>query len=383
MIGLSPLALGSGAIGTSSYSIASLLPAVSQRLSVSPAAGGQLVTVFALACAVSCPAVAMVASVKGWDRRRLVLGALVIAGLGNACCALASTPASMFAARILTALGSAVYVPAATSLAATRSAPHRSARAIAVVLSGLSASLLLGIPATSSGMNLLHGDQGVFWSITALCLISAGVIAAFVPSSEHPTRLGTTAPKERRTSRVGGQSMLVLAVTLLATLATFMVYTYITLILAVPSADGMPMVILLSAYGVGAVAGTLLGGRAADRWHPAWVVLVATAMSAIVLLLLGWVIRIPASPVVVALVLTGWGCACWAIYSPLSAWLSTPVLMSFNTAAVYAGMAIGGLLGGVVVAETDPSTLVPVAAAAALAASCVVVVARPRSPVPE
>ncbi|ALG06388.1 hypothetical protein AOZ06_05115 [Kibdelosporangium phytohabitans] len=182
---------------------------------------------------------------------------------------------------------------------------------------------------------------------------------------------------------MGGQSMLVLAVTLLATLATFMVYTYITLILAVPSADGMPMVILLSAYGVGAVAGTLLGGRAADRWHPAWVVLVATAMSAIVLLLLGWVIRIPASPVVVALVLTGWGCACWAIYSPLSAWLSTPVLMSFNTAAVYAGMAIGGLLGGVVVAETDPSTLVPVAAAAALAASCVVVVARPRSPVPE
>lgn len=369
---LYPLAAGSAAVGTSSYSVASLLPAISRRLAISPLVGGQLVTAFAVACAVSSFAVALIAQARAWDRRRIVVSALLITGVGNACTALAPAIVPMFGARIVTAVGVAVYVPAATTLAAAVSSPGRRARAMAVVLSGLTAALLLGVPATSALLEFISGDQGVFWLITASCLVAACVIHTVVPGRADTAPL----PAMDHGVAVRARRTLVLVMTLLATIATFMIYTYITMVLAKPTAYGAPVTMLLATYGLGAVAGNALAGRAADRWHPARVLVIATASSAVALLLLAWAVAIPA-PMTVAVVLMVWGGACWSIYTPANAWLSAPILVSLNTSGVYLGMATGSLLGGVVVDWAGVNVLIMTAALAAGAACVLVIAARP------
>ncbi|MDN5860582.1 MAG: MFS transporter, partial [Pseudonocardia sp.] len=81
------LAAGAFAVGTSAYVVAGVLPEISAEMGVSVGAAGQLATVFALAYAIGAPIVATLAS--RWDRRTLLVVALLAAAAGNALTALA------------------------------------------------------------------------------------------------------------------------------------------------------------------------------------------------------------------------------------------------------------------------------------------------------
>ncbi|WP_062378592.1 MFS transporter [Pseudomonas abietaniphila] len=67
------LALGTFAVGTESFMIAGLLPGMAKDLGVSVATAGQLVTVFALAYALSSPVLAALTGNLGfgeqWNRK--------------------------------------------------------------------------------------------------------------------------------------------------------------------------------------------------------------------------------------------------------------------------------------------------------------------------
>ncbi|GAA3083665.1 hypothetical protein GCM10010464_54660 [Pseudonocardia yunnanensis] len=101
------LLLGGGAfaVGTSAYVVSGVLPAVSGELGVSLTAAGQLATAFSLAYAIGAPLLAAVT--RRWDRRTLLLAALVLAALGNGLSALATTYPLLIAGRIIAALGAA------------------------------------------------------------------------------------------------------------------------------------------------------------------------------------------------------------------------------------------------------------------------------------
>ncbi|MFD1049182.1 MFS transporter, partial [Kibdelosporangium lantanae] len=148
-----------------------------------------------------------------------------------------------------------------------------------------------------------------------------------------------------------------LGVTLLATTGCFTVYTYMTQLLPTPGVQGWPVAVLLACYGGGAVAGNILSGRFADRWHPAWVLVVATVTSCVALIVLTVV---AVAPPVLALVLMVWGGACWSVYSPANTIilsLHQPFLLSLNASAIYSGMALGGLLGGLLIAGLGAGAL--------------------------
>jgi predicted MFS family arabinose efflux permease len=75
------LALGTFAVGTESFMIAGLLPGMAKDLDVSVATAGQLVTVFALAYALSSPVLA--ALTGNLNRRRLLIGAMALFAVAN------------------------------------------------------------------------------------------------------------------------------------------------------------------------------------------------------------------------------------------------------------------------------------------------------------
>jgi DHA1 family inner membrane transport protein len=373
MLRVYPLAGGTLATGTSGYVMAGVLPAMSARLGISPALTGQLVTIFAMTAAVAGPLV--VGLTRRWSRCRVALVALCITGVGNVATALAPTIGLVVGARVVTAVGVAVYVPAATVLSAAVASAERRAQAASVVIAGLTVALLVGVPAAAALLVVFGGYRDVFLAIAGMCLIAAAAVFMTMPRVS-----GYRAPGQDRRVVTDRQVLALLGVTLLATTGCFTVYTYLTQLLPVPGRQGWPVAVLLACYGGGAVAGNILSGRFADRWHPAWVLLVATITSCVALV----VLTVAAvAPPVLALVLMVWGGACWSVYSPANTillGLRQPILLSLNASAIYFGMALGGLFGGLVVAGPGAEALPACGALLAAAAVRLALVVRRRTP---
>lgn len=113
---LTPLALAMFAVGTGGFVIAGLLTEISTDLQVGVSAAGQLITVFALAFAISAPILGALTSAM--DRRKVLLVALTIFVVGNAATALGPTYPIVMSSRVITAIGAGLIGSAAFSAAA-------------------------------------------------------------------------------------------------------------------------------------------------------------------------------------------------------------------------------------------------------------------------
>jgi predicted MFS family arabinose efflux permease len=371
------LAAGGFAVGTSAYVVSGVLPAVSTELGVSVAAAGQLATAFALAYAVGAPVLATV--LGRWERRRVLVAALVVSALGNALSALASTYPLLVGTRVLAALGAAAYTPAATLVATQLSPPERRGRAVALVFSGLTLSLVLGVPAgTVLGEPL--GYRGVFAVVAALCLLSAVSVRVFLPTVPAPPAVGLRA----RLAVAGDPAVLaVLGISVLGLVAVMSVYTYIAPLLAASAAvSGAALSLLLVGYGAGALIGNHLGGLLADRFgsrRPLTVILPAFALVIATL-------PVTATTAVgagIALFVLGAG---WTMNAPIQSRLieltpdNSALALSLNASAIYLGAGLSGIVGGLVVDRFGVLALPPVAALFAVAAAGLVIIVRRQEP---
>jgi MFS transporter, DHA1 family, inner membrane transport protein len=138
------LTLGAFAVGTDGYAIVGLLPEINRTLHVGIAASGQLVSVFALVYALLSPVLATVTS--RWPRRRVLVTALVLLGLGNAVTALAGDYGLVLASRILAGCGAALFTASAVATAAYLAGDKSRGSANAMVTAGSTPALVLGAP---------------------------------------------------------------------------------------------------------------------------------------------------------------------------------------------------------------------------------------------
>lgn len=360
-----PLGLGTVAIGTSGYSISGLLPAMSTHLRTPPAVAGQLLTVFAVTCAIAGPALTV--ATRRWDRRRLLVAALAVTAAGNVMSAIVPNVQLLFVARAVTGLGAAVYTAGAASMAAHINKPEWRARAVSVVFSGVTLALLFGVPSVMA-VSAPIGYRGTFVLIAALCALGGLLVRLVVPSVRPIQRPGSIRFAAGTNRHVRG----VLVAALLASVSSFAVYTYISTVLAhTAGAQRDTTTTLLVGYGAGAAIGNYLSGLATDRYGPRRVLFIAVGVSATLLATLPvTATSIPGA----AGALISWGCAFWAINPPLSCWLvqRTPqnadTLLPLLGSAIYLGMGAGGLLGGIVLSLFNITALPFVAGSLAVAA---------------
>jgi predicted MFS family arabinose efflux permease len=365
-----PLGVGTLAIGTSGHSVTGLLPAMSSDLHTSPGMAGQLLTVFAVTCALGGPVIA--AATRRWERRRLLAAALAVTALGNVLAAVAASITVLLAARIVTALGTATFTATAAFVAAHLNKPDHRAQALAVVFGGLTLALLIGVPASSAVSTVLT-YRGVFWGTAGLCTLGALGLTAVGPVPSTATSVPV-----RRLGVGGDRRMLaVLVVAMLACLATFAVYTYAAVLLDAMAGirDASTASGLLAAYGIGAAVGNMASGHACDRHGPHRTLLAAVAACAVLLFVLPVAARTVAGA---AVAFAMWGAAFWGINPPLTTWAlrlapsqqAATVLLALIGSAIYLGMGLGALLGGLILTWVGPTLLGPAAGmAAALAAA--------------
>jgi predicted MFS family arabinose efflux permease len=117
---------------------------MSADLHVSIVATGQLVTVFALAYALSSPV--LTALTGGFNRRRLMIGAMLVFTAGNVIAWAARDYWELMAARVLLALSAGLFVPGANALAGAIASPDKRGTALAIVNGGISIAVAFGVP---------------------------------------------------------------------------------------------------------------------------------------------------------------------------------------------------------------------------------------------
>ncbi|MER7000510.1 MFS transporter [Streptomyces sp. NPDC000410] len=357
---LLPLALATFAVGTDGYVIAGLLPSIADDLAVSTPAAGQLVTVFALTLALSAPV--MGALTSGLDRRSALLIALGVFVLGNAVTALGTSYEVVMAARIVTAVGAGIITSAASSTAAAIAPPERRGRALAFVLGGLTSATALGLPL---GTLIGRTDWRItLWAVAGIGLLALVGIAVGLPRVTLPA---ASLPDRLRPLKQG-RVLALLAVTSLAFLGAYTLYTYIAPALRdATGGDESLLTLILLAWGVGTLGGNITAGRLVDRHDSARVLTGSLALAALALALTPLATRTLASTLVWAAV---WGVSVGVIVVPQQHRLialgpaAAPVLLGLNSSALYVGVALGGGFGGLALEwfGLAPAELGPVAA---------------------
>ncbi|RFU44482.1 MFS transporter [Paraburkholderia sp. DHOC27] len=346
------MALGAFAIGTEGFMIAGILPAVARELSVSAAAAGQLVTIFALAYAISSPLLTAISSRH--DRRKLLLCSMSAFALGNVLAALSHSYWMLVGARVILALAAGVYMPAAIALASAMVEPARRGHALAIVSAGTTVAIALGVPLGALVGNA-YGWHATFASVASLAsLATLGLMAGLGPQSGPTARV---AGLQERFALVRRPVVLrALSMTTLWSSGTYAVYTYLASLLS--SATMLQPIhfgIAFFLWGTAAAAGVFAGGLGTDRFGARTVIAVGLPVLTAALLALsttGHFVapRVALFPVLAIIVV--WGASAWAIHPAQQARLIqvagsevAPVALSLNASFLYSGFALGASIG--------------------------------------
>lgn len=342
------LTAGAFGIGTTEFVIMGLLMQVAADLHVSISAAGLLISGYALGVFAGAPL--LTAATGRLPRKAVLVALMVVFTLGNLACALAPNYETLMAARVLTSLAHGTFFGVGAVVATSLVDEDRKASAISIMFTGLTVATLLGVPA-GAWLGLHYGWRATFWAVAAIGVVATVVIATLVPrdrGTHEASRFGDELRAVARPSVLLG-----LVMTVLGFGGMFTVYTFIQPLLTQVTgfADAAVSPILL-VFGVGMIAGNLLGGRFADRGL-AKALLGTLAALAAAMALMAFALH---SKVAMVLFTGLLGATAFATVSPLQLWVlrkaegAQSLASSLNIGAFNLGNAFGAWLGGAVIA---------------------------------
>ncbi|MFD0885283.1 MFS transporter, partial [Streptosporangium algeriense] len=344
--GLVALALGGFGIGLTEFGIVGLLPEVAADLAVTEGAAGLLVSGYALSVAVG--ALVLTAVLARFDRRKALMGLMVLFIIGNLTSAVAPAYEVMLAGRVVAALCHGAFFGVGAVVAADLVEERRKAGAIALMFAGLTVANVLGVP-SGTLLGQVAGWRSTFWAITVIGVVALVGIATLVrPAGAAATETGPSLHAElgifRRPRVLASVVVSVLTFGGLVGAFTYIAFTLTNI--SGFSEGSVPWLLLL--FGIGSFAGNLVGGRAADRSLDGSLVVILAALTA-VLALFAMAATVPA--VVVALMtllgVVGFATAPGLQLRIMSLAKDAPTLASgANIAALNVGNALGAWLAG-------------------------------------
>lgn len=341
------LAVGGFAIGTTEFSIMGLLPEVAEGLGVSITEAGGLISAYALGVVVGAPVLA--AATARMSRRKLVLGLMVLFTVANASSYFAPTFESLIVSRFIAGLPHGAFFGVAALIAASLVGPAKRAQAVAMVMMGLSVANVVGVAAVIwLGQNT--GWRHMFTVVAVVGLLTIVLIYFFVPAQS--VHAGASIRRELG-ALASLQVWLALFIGIVGFGGFFAVYSYIAPTMTEVSgfpASAIP--IITSVYGLGMVAGNIIGGKLADRnvMGSLYVILSLIVGS---LLTFHFVVEIAWAAIIMIFVIGGVGSA---LVPGLQTRLmdvspNAPSLAaSLNHSALNVANALGAFLGGAVIA---------------------------------
>jgi len=244
-------------IGTDLFVISPLLPLIAADYQASAALAGLGVAVFALSYMISAPLLGHLADRIG--RRRMLTCCLFGFALANLLTAAAANLALLLLARLFAGAAAAGVSPSLYALVSGLAPPDRRATWLALVVSGLLVSLLLGAPIGGLA-GVSFGWPTIFRSLAGLSLLLAWANRWIWPV-DYAT--GKTAAEHHPWAISVLSSRLAPMVAWSA--AVYCVYIYLGAGLAACGFSTGEIAAIIMLYGCGAIGGILIGGRMVDQ----------------------------------------------------------------------------------------------------------------------
>ncbi|WP_329027589.1 Cmx/CmrA family chloramphenicol efflux MFS transporter [Streptomyces sp. NBC_00690] len=341
------LGLSVFALGTSEFMLSGLLPPIADDMDVSIPQAGLLTSAFAIGMVIGAPLLA-VATLR-LPRKTTLITLISVFGLGQVAGAVAPTYEILFASRVISALACAGFWAVGAAVAIAMVPVTSRARAMAVMIGGLSIANVLGVPAGAFLGDHL-GWRSAFWAVglaSAVALVGVITLIPHIPLPAEKPRL-----KRELLIYRDRQVWLSIAVTALAAGGVFAVFTYFAPLLTdVAGMDKSSVPMVLGLFGLGALVGTVVGGRVADA-HLFGVLLSGITASTVFLAALALFASTPAVTIALAFLL---GLSAFYTAPALNARMfnvagAAPTLAGATTTAAFnLGNSGGPWLGGKVI----------------------------------
>ena len=367
-LGVWTLSVGTFTMATVEGLPVGVLTPMSADLHVSQGVAGLSVTIPGLMAALTAPLLPLLS--RSLDRRTVLLSLLSLLVLADVLTASAPSFLVLLASRL--AVG--VCIGGFWSLAAVvavRLVPDEDIpRALSITFTGATAASVIGVPAGA-----LIGStttwRAAFLTAGALAVVVAGAIAAFLP------KLPPAKPIDLRTIRaqwakpgVRGAA----TATLLLVGGHYVAYTFVSPALEdIAGVDQRWISTLLFGFGVAAVFGTLVVGSAVSRSLRRSIVYLSLLFAA-VLATFPWIAH---TTLLAALLLILWGLAFGGVPVAVQTWIvraagsEAEAATALNTTAYNLAIAVGALIGGLIVDATSVSAVLWTGATLVGAASLV------------
>lgn len=331
-------------VGTDLFIVSPLLPSIAGEFGLSAASAGLCATVFCVPYMIMAPILGALADRVG--RRPTLAVCLIGFGLANFLTGIAANFTVLLAFRLAAGVTAAGIAPLVYAGVGEAAPPERRATWMALAVSGLLLALSLGAP--------LGTLAGAAWGWRAPFVILAGsslVLALFnrlvwperATSQQHasgPVPLGFVILAQR------------LAPTVLWATGLYGIYTYLGVGLTGAGFSPSQIARAIALYGVGALAGTLLGGQAADRYGVFLTMRVSLIGLAAGLLALGAAL---ASEWTVDLALLGASVLAQLFFPAQQSGLAQDFparrasILAWNNSALFLGISLGAAIGGAAV----------------------------------
>ena len=257
---LAALALGGFAIGTTEFASMSLLPYFAASLGVDAPTAGHAISAYALGVVIGAPVIAV--SAARLPRRLILVILMAVFAVGNLLSALSPSFGWMLVFRFLSGLPHGAYFGVAALVAAGVSPPERRARAVAMVMIGLTVATIVGVP-LANVVGQWIGWRWGFVIVAVLAAMTATAVWLLAPrDAAHPD----ASPLRELGALKRGRVWLTLAIGAIGFGGMFCVYTYLaSTMTAVTHASPAALPVVLAVFGAGMTVGTLVCAWAADR----------------------------------------------------------------------------------------------------------------------
>lgn len=340
------LSLGVFGLVTAEFLPASLLTPMATDLGISNGAAGQTVTATAVVGALAAPALPLLT--RRLDRRWVMLALTGLLVISNLLAALASSLPALLTARVMLGVALGGFWSLAGALALRLVPADRFARAMALILTGVSVATVCAAP-LGAWMGELWGWRSAFMAagvVSLVTLLAQALTLPALPPRDHANLRMLGMLLRRADMRVA------LLAVLLVISGHFAGFTYIRPLMEnVTHLSVQAVTLVLLGYGIGGFFGNFVGGYLAQRSERSAIV----AGGTLIVLLAAGLLLAGSSPWVTAVAVTLWGFAFGAFPVGFQTWIvraapdQTEAAGGLLVAAFQVAIASGAMGGGMLV----------------------------------
>lgn len=354
-------------VGTDLFVVSPFLPLIAAETNREPESLTWLVSAFSVTYAIACPLQGRLAERIG--TAKVLLGGVALIAAGNLLTALSPGLPFLLASRVVAGLGAASISPMLYSLASELAGPERRGADLALVNSGLLVALTMGAP-----LGLCLGGFSGWREVFGILAMAFAVVLPFHFATWRGKGGGPRTVFRRE--EVLREPLLAAWPHLLAMVCwswcVYSVYTMLgTALRAEYQASVRDVAVFLSVFGAGATWGSLRGGRMADRIGASRM----TALSFLAMLAttgsMACVYPLH-RPWATALALFAFSLSAYGFFPALQACaaqrftMRRPTVMGMVSSALYVGLTLGSITGGVAYRHSGMSAVLLMAFAPCL-----------------